>query len=392
MSASPEPPRLPKPAGAVRAFWARNPRLADALLAGLCALWSFESNAGLQIPQPVDVRWAVVCLVVAATMLVRRSQPWWALTAVAFGGAMSTGHFIGVALACALYALAAYRSTRDAVLGAVLAVTALTVPAIPHGDPAEWRSKAIIYAVIAVIAIFPGANVRTRRRYLQALLDRTVQLAREKEQEGRLAAIRERTRIAHDLHDIVAHSLTVMVRLADGAAAVADSDPHRARSASERIGGIGRDAMVDMRRLLGVLRDGGEDEPAIQDLDALAGTFRGAGLPVALRRQGPEPTDRSVRTAVFRTVQEALTNALRYAENAQRVLVAVDYRADPIRIEVTDDGRGTGPAPSVGTRQGLVALRERLALYGGTVDAGPRPAHGWSVRATLPQPSKDTDG
>jgi signal transduction histidine kinase len=392
MDALPEPPGLPAPAGAVRAFWARHPRLVDLLVAFLCALWIFDNGTGLRIPQPVDAKWGAVTLLVAATMLVRRSRPWWSLTAVAVGGALMPGHFIGVALACALYALAAHRSTVEAVLGSALAVVALTAPSVPRGDPEDWQAEAAMYAVIAVIAVLPGANVRIRRRYLQALLDRTVQLAREKEQEGQLAAMRERTRIAHDLHDIVAHSLTVMVRLADGAAAVADTDPDRARSANERIGGIGRDAMIDMRRLLGVLRDGGEHEPATQDLDTLVATFRTAGLPVAVRRQGPEPASQSLRIAVFRTVQESLTNALRYAVNARQVLVDVDYRADPIVITVADDGRGAGPAPSVGTRQGLVALKERLALYGGTVEAGPRPGHGWAVHVTLPHPSEGTDG
>jgi signal transduction histidine kinase len=152
--------------------------------------------------------------------------------------------------------------------------------------------------------------------------------------------------------------------------------------------------MTDMRRLLGVLRDGDgdEDEPATPDLDTLVATFRTAGLPVAVRRQGPEPASESLRIAVFRTVQESLTNALRYAVGARRVLVDVDYRADPILIDVVDDGRGPGPAPSVGARQGLAALTERLALYGGTVDAGPRPGYGWAVRVTLPQPSEGTDG
>ena len=380
----PEPPRLPNPAGAVRAFWVRHPRVVDSLVASLCLLWSFDNGTGLRIPQPVDPAWGAVNLIVAATMLVRRARPWWPVTAVAVGGALTTDHFIGVALACALYALAAYRSTGQAVLGSMLAVAALTAPSVLHAHPADWRARGILSAIIAVIAVISGANVRIRRRYVQALLDRTVQLAREREQEVQLAAVRERTRIAHDLHDIVAHSLTVMVRLADGAAAVAEADPDRARSAADRIGGIGRDAMTDMRRLLGVLRDGGEDGPAEQDLDTLVATFRTAGLPVAVRRQGPEPTSRSLRIAVFRTVQESLTNALRYAVDARRVLVDVDYRADPIVIDVVDDGRGAGPAASVGTRQGLVALKQRLALYGGTVEAGPRPGHGWAVRVTLP--------
>ncbi|MFG1923075.1 sensor histidine kinase [Cryptosporangium sp. NPDC048952] len=383
-----ESPRLPKPVGAVRAFWARHPRLVDASLVLLCAVWSFDTGDGITVPQPVDGAWLAVNLTVSVTMLLRRSRPWWTLLAVTVGGAVMSDHFIGVALACALYALAAYRSTRDAVLGAVLA----TIVLLAAGSPDDLRGTVIGLVAIAVIAVLPGANARIRRSYLQALLDRTAQLAREKEQEGQLAAARERTRIAADLHDIVAHSLTVMVRLADGAAAVTDSDPRRATSASERIADIGRDAMTDMRRLLGVLREDPPDEQPSQDLDALVATFRAAGLPVDVRSQGEEPASPSLRNAIFRAVQESLTNALRYAEDPQRVLVDIDYRDDPILIAVTDDGRSVGPAPSVGSQQGLNGLAERLLLYGGTVDAGPRSPHGWAVQVTLPQHAKETDG
>ena len=395
MGELPEPPRLPKPAGAVRAFWARHPRLVDSLVAVSCWVWVFDSGTGgLRIPQPVDGPWWIVNTIVAATMLIRRSRPWWTVLAVTAGGAALSDHFIGIALACALYALAAYRSTSAAVLGSALAVAGLAAATALHRGPQALPETAFTYTLIAVVSVMPGVNVRIRRRYLQALLHRTVQLAREKEQEGRLAAARERTRIAHDLHDIVAHSLTVMVRLADGAAAVARTDPDRAASASERIGGVGRDAMVDMRRLLGVLRDGppGEDERPTPDLDSLVATFRTAGLPVAIQRQGREPRSPSLRNAVFRTVQEALTNALRYADNSRRVLVDLDYRADPMLIEVTDDGHKTGPAPSVGAQQGLLALRERISLYGGTVQAGPQNGRGWAVRVTLPRPEEEADG
>ena len=208
---------LPKPAGAVRDFGTRHPRLVDAVLAVICALWSFDSPDGITFPQAVDGRWLAVNLIVSVTMLVRRSRPWLVLLAVSAGGALAGDHFIGVPLACALYALAAYRSTRDAVLGSALATVTVLAVAAP-----ALRDRAIVYLVIAVIAVLLGANAAIRRRYLRALLDRNARLAREKDQEGRLAAARERTRIAHDLHDIVAHSLTVMVRLADGAAAVAD--------------------------------------------------------------------------------------------------------------------------------------------------------------------------
>ncbi|MFI5840140.1 sensor histidine kinase [Catenuloplanes sp. NPDC051500] len=395
MGELPEPPRLPRPVGAVRAFWARHPRLVDALVAGFCWLWVFDDGAGgLQIPQPVDGPWWAVNTVMAASMLVRRSHPWWTVLVVTAGGVLMSDHFAGIALACALYALAAHRSTVAAVLGAVLAVGASVAVAALRPDPQAWRDTAVAGTLIVVVSVLPGANARIRRRYLEALLYRTEQLAREKEQEGRLAAARERTRIAHDLHDIVAHSLTVMVRLADGAAAVTGTDPRRAESASERIADVGRTAMVDMRRLLGVLRDGppGEEGRPIQNLDTLVATFRAAGSPVVVRRQGREPRSPSLRNAILRTVQESLTNALRYADRAELVLVDLDYRADPILIEVTDDGRGTGPATSVGARQGLSALRERLSLYGGTVQAGPRPGYGWTVHVTLPQPDEEADG
>jgi len=376
-------PPLPRPLGRVRAVWARYPRLVDWLVVAFCAVWSFDSGSGITIPQPVDRRWLAVNLIVSATMLLRRSRPWVTLLVVVAGGAVAPGHFIGAALACALYALAAYRATWNAALGSGLAIVTRTAVAGPD----------ILILFIAVLAVLAGANVRVRRRYVQALVDRADWLVRERE----LAAVRERTRIAHDLHDIVAHSLTVMVRLADGAAAVASSDPSRAQAASERVAGIGRDAMTDMRRVLRVLREdvpGTEgDAPGTekaQDLNELVATFRAAGLPVTVCRHGAQPAALSFRNAIFRTVQESLTNALRYAENVRRVTVDLDCRSDPIVVEVTDDGRGTGTAPSVGAGQGLNALRERLSLYGGTVLAGPRSPNGWTVRVELP--SEDARG
>ncbi|MFG1608844.1 sensor histidine kinase [Actinoplanes sp. NPDC049265] len=367
----------------MRAVWARHPRVVDVLVVLVCALWSFDSGNGIVIPQAVDGVWLAANLVASATMLVRRTRPWVVVLVVVAGGAVAPGHFIGVALFFALYALAAYRSTRDALLGSALAMVVLVAAAGRTGD------QAILFLVIAVLAVLAGANARIRRKYVQALLDRTDRLVREKE----LAAARERTRIAHDLHDIVAHSLTVMVRLADGAAAVAGSDPARARAASERVAGVGRDAMTDMRRLLLVLRDDGPGtEQSAQDLEDLVATFRAAGLPVDIRRHGSEPAALSFRNAIFRTVQESLTNALRYAEDVRTVMVDLDYRGDPIVIEVTDDGRGGGTAPSAGAGQGLNALRERLSLYGGTVQAGPRSPHGWTVRVELPRPGEDARG
>jgi signal transduction histidine kinase len=248
-----------------------------------------------------------------------------------------------------------------------------------------------------VFALLIGSNIGNRRRYLAALIDRAAQLARERDQQGLLATAAERSRIAREMHDVVAHSLSVMVRLSDGADAVFEKDPARSREAVRQIGEVGRDSLRDMRRLLGVLRtEEGEEvaalgpQPTLDELDRLIETYRATGLPVAVQQLGDPPSDTGLQVAVYRTVQESLTNALRYAREPSRVLVQLDYRSG-IVVEVTDDGLFLGPVASVGTGRGLVGLRERAALFGGTAEAGPRlnpetgqDGGGWRVRVTLP--------
>jgi signal transduction histidine kinase len=373
-------------AGTVRAFWARHPRLGSGIVVAFCFVTGLGSDVLLRGPGREDLWGLAVDAVVALSLLWRRSRPWWVLAVTVAGDAL-TGHTLVMAFAVAMYSLAAHRSLHAATAGTLGALTVLGAETVHRSGRDGLGTFIFFYGVAVVGAVLIGANVATRRRYVQALLDRAARLAREKEQEGQLAAARERARIAHDLHDIVAHNLTIMVRLADGATAVADSDPQRSRKAVERAADLGREAMKDMRRLLGVLHDGSPDTSG--DLEALVETFRIAGLPVTLRRRAPDPVSPGLQRVVFRTVQEALTNALRYADHPTEVLVDLDYTG-PIRIAVTDDGRGTTPAPSVGSEQGLIALRERAALYGGTVEAGRQPV-GWAVHVTLPYPAEDTD-
>ncbi|MDG4772431.1 histidine kinase [Solwaraspora sp. WMMD792] len=371
----------------MRAFWARHSWLGIWPVVLFCLALGFDTGIGFRLPQTWDW-WAIgVNTVVALSLLAWRSRPWWVLLVVVAGDLVSESAQL-IPFMVVSYSLAVYRSTRAGIIGGVVTVVVMAGENVVRNGYAALQPVALPLIAAAVGSVLVGVNVATRRRYLHALLDRATRLAREKEQEGQLAAGRERARIARDMHDIVAHNLTMMVRLADGATAVADSDPQRSRAAVERLANLGREAMKDMRRLLGVLRDGGLDTPG--DLETLVETFRIAGLPVTLRRRGSDVESAGLQRVVFRVVQESLTNALRYAEQPTEVRVDLDYSADPIRVEITDDGRGSAPAPSVGSEQGLIALAERVALYGGTVETGRRPI-GWAVRVTLPHPSKNPD-
>ncbi|MEU4419085.1 histidine kinase [Actinoplanes sp. NPDC024001] len=374
-------------AGPVRAFWARHPRLGTSIVVAFCFVTGLGSDVLLWGPDRFDGWRLAVDAVVALSLIWRRSWPWFVLAVTVAGDAVTEGALVA-AFAVAMYSLAAHRSLNEATAGTLGSLAVLGAETVHRSGRDGLGTFLFFYGVTVVGAVLIGSTVATRRRHVQALLDRAAQLAREKEQEGLLAAARERARIARDLHDIVAHNLTIMVRLADGATAVADADPQRSRKAVERAADLGREAMKDMRRLLGVLHDGSPDVPG--DLETLVETFRIAGLPVTLRRRGPDPTSPGLQRVMFRIVQEALTNALRYAEHPTEVLVDLDYSGDPIRMAIVDDGRASAPVPSVGSEQGLIALRERAALYGGTVEAGPEPV-GWAVRVSLPHQTEDID-
>ncbi|MFC4064627.1 sensor histidine kinase [Actinoplanes subglobosus] len=376
-----------EPDTGIRVFWANHPRLATVIVVvvSLAAGLDFDMLTGDMTRADW---WAVaVNTVISLALIWRRSWPWTVLAVTVTGDALS-GDTQLIAFAVVMYSLVVHRSLQAATIGAVFSVAVLGVVTFQHEGHYGLGPFIGLYGLAVIIPVLVGATVATRRRHVRSLEDRAARLAREKEQEGKLAAARERVRIAHDMHDIVAHNLTIMVRLADGATAVADTDPERSRKAVQRVAALGREAMTDMRRLLGVLRDDSPDTPG--DLESLIETFRIAGLPVTLRRHGPDPSSPGLQRVVFRVVQESLTNALRYADRPTDVLVDLDYGDDPIRIVVADDGRGTTPAPSVGSEQGLNAMRERVAMYGGTVEAG-RQVVGWTVRVNLPHPAEGAD-
>jgi signal transduction histidine kinase len=360
------------------------------------------------LPVPGRVAVAAVILLTGVALMWRRRRP---VTVLAIATASTvtvtsiTGSFDAAALPFALYAVAVYGSSARAWIGfgATTAVTAAVIPSTV-GEGALDLDAATVLLVSSIpplIATLIGTNVGGRKRYVDALRDLAVQLARERDQQARLATAAERTRIAREIHDIVAHGITVMVTLADGAGASVQARPELARDAMGQVAETGRTSLAEMRRMLGVLAEDGDaraavappllaPQPGNADLAALVDSFRATGLPVRFTTTGEPADDPGRQLAVFRVVQESLTNVLRYAPNADRVEVRVDHGADAITVEVTDDDR-TGPVvpPVPGSGRGLVGVSERMAVYGGSASAGRREGGGWRVLARLPSGRHD---
>ena len=306
--------------------------------------------------------------------------------------------FAFLAVNLALYSLAAYGRRRLAILGAVAWASLLAVRLVQL-IVTTWPHVAItdLYDVFDDFVLLGaawtlGEGVRQRRAHAAALEDRAARLEREREEKARQAAAQERLRIARELHDVVAHSLSVIGVQAGAARLVldADPDPTRAREAVAAIEATANQAMTEMRRALGILRDTERSGaalaplPGLGQLPSLLDQMRAAGLATELTVQGtPRPLATSIDLSAYRIVQEALTNALKHAR-ATRAEVVVCYGAHDIQVEVTDDGRGPPPAAGSSQGAGMIGMRERVALFGGELSVGPRPQRGYAVRVRLP--------
>jgi signal transduction histidine kinase len=328
-------------------------------------------SAGLALPLLLRRRWPLgVFLVIAG---------------VAFLQWLSDLRLLAdVSLLVALYTVAADQPRRRLLLAAAVLAIGILLAADQWsvGTPGPLI---VFLGGLATAAAVLGINVRTRRAYLASVEERAAQLERDRDQQGRLAAAAERARIAREMHDIVAHNLSVMIALADGAGLMAPSDPERSSGAMDQVARVGRHALGDMRRLLGVLRS--EEvvalapQPGLPELDALIEQVRAAGLPVTLETSGERvPLGAGAELTVYRLVQEALTNTLKHAGPAVQATVRLRYVGVGVDVEVTDDGAG-GVLAAGG--QGLSGMRERAAVYGGAVEAGPRASGGWRVHARV---------
>ncbi len=265
----------------------------------------------------------------------------------------------------------------------------LTVLRHPRG-PADEDLGPHLMSLLVAVAI--GVTVRTRRDHTVALEDRARRLEIERDQQARLAAAAERTRIAREMHDIIGHNLSVITGLADGGRYAAAKSPERAAQALDAIAGTSRQALTELRRLLDVLRDDEPapadltPQPALADLDRLLDGVRRAGLPVRATVQGDPAISPGRQLTLYRVIQEALTNTLKHAGPDATAGVSLAYATSgAVTLTVTDTGRG-GP-PTTNSGRGLTGMRERTALYGGTLEAGPRPhpERGWRVRLRLPE-------
>ncbi len=245
---------------------------------------------------------------------------------------------------------------------------------------------------LAVAAAAVGLTIRERRALVVSLQERAARLEFERDQEGRLGAAAERARIAREMHDIVSHNLTVMIGLADGAAYALPDAPDAARSALQRLSGTGRQALEEMRRLLGVLHEESatssyEPLPGLDRLDDLLARVHAAGIPVSIAVDGdPEALSAGMQLTIFRVAQEALTNTLKHAGRPASASLSLSCRTGRVTLEVTDTGTGQRrpsqtALPSGG--RGLRGMRERAAAFGGELEAGPGADGGWRVRLTV---------
>ncbi|WP_258069095.1 sensor histidine kinase [Arthrobacter sp. N199823] len=385
--------------GALRTYFYSHPRVMDVVV----VISYLLAGSGIFLSGDPDVNMSehvVIVLASATVLMFRRDKPLAVLAIVSVFEVLNivvvpTASNIGVGIWFALYAVAVrYKTVISFALGIISAVPLMAFMLFLYQYPADLLSdngpsaatssiiSAIVMLLSNIIATGVGAAVRSNRKHEAELRQWAIRNAE-------LASVAERNRIAREMHDVVAHSLTVMVALSDGAAVVVKRDPAKAGDVLGQLSQTGRTALADMRRVLGVLRaDGGTNrspQPDHTDMGALIEGFRQAGLPISFTQSGPPlPADPALALTVYRIVQESLTNVLRYGTAVSRVevMVANNSLTGAITVRIRDDGHGTLDA-SIGSGRGIVGMRERARIYAGTVDAGPVPQGGWLVTVAL---------
>ncbi|AWK10466.1 two-component sensor histidine kinase [Streptomyces spongiicola] len=380
----------------VDSFWA-------VVLFGFSMLWVAQEHVGVEPRVAPTVMVLLLCLAVA----LRRRVPERMLLLVAGVGlaqlvldvAPNPADFAMLVL---IYTVAAHDGQRLAShLALAGGLCAATLAQIRWPEPGMSAGTRIFFTVVMTVpfalAWVLGDSLRTRRAYFAQLEERASRLEKEREAQSKVAVAAERARIARELHDVVAHNVSVMVVQADGAAYVLDAAPDQARQALETISSTGRQALAEMRRLLGVLRTGDAPEsgeyvpqPDVEQIKELVEQVRGAGLTVDFRIEGtPRPLPSGVELTAYRIVQEALTNTRKHGGPDAGASVRLVYFDDGLGLLVEDDGRGAAhelyeDGGADGKGHGMIGMRERVGMVGGTLDAGPRPGGGFRISALLP--------
>ncbi|MFF4774893.1 sensor histidine kinase [Microtetraspora fusca] len=384
--------------GRLRAWKRRHSLLVDTLaLTPLMLLGLLSALVASAVPE-VYGRFSTVVLLLLSAMLVlpliwRRKYPVATFAIVALVCFVQwlveiSTLPVNVAVLVGMYGVAARRPLKWAIAAAVVTEIGIFLWLLRTTDDVldQWPGPTVFVVAVWVTGIY----VNMRQRYVESLLERAERAERERDQQARIAAAAERTRIARELHDVVAHNVSVMVVQADGAGYAIDSDPEQARRAVQAVSSTGRQALAEMRRLVGVLRDdhtSSEEyapQPGLEQLADLIEQVRASGLPVDFTMSGPRhEVPEGEQLVIYRIIQEALTNTLKHGGPGVRASVQVEYGAHDVTLTVSDDGRGASAARA-DDGHGLIGMRERVGMYGGTVQAAPRPGGGFRVTARLP--------
>ncbi|GAA4741224.1 hypothetical protein GCM10023328_23030 [Modestobacter marinus] len=382
------------------AAWLRqHPFGVDAVLAGAAVLFLLTASSGISYSGSTFVA-VLLSLALLVPLAWRRRRPVRAAAVVVGVSLLELvlvpDYFLpaNIAAPVMIYALAAYAPRWAGRAGLVAGLVGAALASAVYFGWGSWVNFLFAAGMISVLVVACWALGDLRRARLQqvaGLEERARLLELEREQEMRLAASTERARIAREMHDVVAHSLSVVIAQADGGRYAGQVDPAAATGALEAISATGRQALTDMRKLLGVLREGDGQEfapqPDVAAIDQLVADVRASGLAVELVVEGtPRPLPAGAQLAAYRIVQESLTNVLKHAGPAGRAWVRLHWRPDALELAVLDDGRGASAAivESDGQGQGLLGMRERAALHGGLLTAGPRTGGGFGVHASLP--------
>jgi signal transduction histidine kinase len=352
-------------------------RFAEPLWAGIVATLLVFLPLGLRRRYPL----AVLATVAAASLVLE----------LALGNPANEKQYsfeVFVAWLLVSYSTATHTDGRRHRLAVVIGVAAVVTWVAWSYVAGASDQNTVPSAFFAAVAWLAGRAMRRRQQLVELLGDRAQQLERQREERVRAMVAEERARIARELHDVVAHSVSVMVIQAQAGPRLGDRE--QTTTAFEAIEASGREALVELRRLLGVLRTGDEQlaigpQPGLASLGGVVEQMGEAGLAVELSIDGEQVAlPPGVDLSAYRIVQEALTNTLRHAGRA-RAQVSVHYRPSEVELEIVDDGLGA-PSTVNGSGHGLIGMRERTALYGGRLDAGPRPGGGFVVQAHLPLP------
>jgi signal transduction histidine kinase len=372
----------------------------DSMLALVAASLPVAFFASIPVPSgvPVGVLAVGYALVLLHTLplAARRRFPGTVLavcvaSGLAFAALFMPPVFLGPAMLVAVYSVAAYGRRWVSLAG--LVVAELGLAAVWLTPAMLERSTFLLFMGILAVAWVLGHFVGDRQVYAAQLEERTAELERAREELARRAVTEERLRLARELHDVVAHAMSVIAVQSGVGAHVAESRPEEVGKALAAIEATSRGALEELRRLLGVLRHDNEVQasltpvPGLANLDSLLAEVGKAGLAVRLRVEGtPLQLPAGVDLSAYRIIQEALTNVVKHAGSA-RAQVVVGYRDQDVTVEVIDDGRGAVTSVSdgrVGTGHGLIGMRERVQAFGGDLEAGPRPGGGFRVAARLP--------